>query len=77
MKKLLFLIGILLLSNSFANDKIPITITKITDGDTVEVKMQSGNRFSLRLIGIDCFEAYENHKVELQANENKITAKEV
>ena len=77
MKKLLLSIGILFLSSSFANDKIPITITKITDGDTVEVKLQNGNKFALRLVGIDCFEAYENHRVELQANENKITAKEV
>ena len=39
MKKLLLSITLLLLPISFANEKIPITITKIIDGDTVKVKV--------------------------------------
>ena len=77
MKKLLLSITLLLFSTTFANNKIPITITKIIDGDTVNVQMQSGNKFTMRLIGLDCFEAYENHRTLLQANENNLTIKEV
>ena len=77
MKKLLLSIALLLLSTSLANNKIPITITKIIDGDTVNVQMQSGNKFALRMVGIDCYEAYENHRTLLQANENNLPIKEV
>ena len=77
MKKLLLSIMFLLSAVSFANEKIPIAITKIIDGDTVNVQMQSGNKFALRLIGLDCFEAYENHRTLLQAKENNLTIKEV
>ena len=77
MKKLLLSIMFLLSAVSFANEKIPITITKIIDGDTVNVQMQSGNKFALRMVGIDCFEAYENHRTLLQANENNLPIKEV
>ena len=73
----LLILTMLFLPLSFANEKIPITITKIIDGDTVNVQMQSGNKFALRLVGIDCFEAYENHRTLLQANENNLTIKEV
>ncbi|MBE7707715.1 MAG: thermonuclease family protein [Cyanobacteria bacterium SIG27] len=77
MKIILLVISLFLLSSFVFAESIPVEVVEIIDGDTAEVKMQSGNRFSLRLIGIDCFEAYNNHRVELQANENNITAKEV
>ena len=73
----LLILTMLFLPLSFANERIPIAITKIIDGDTVNVQMQSGNKFALRLVGIDCFEAYENHRTLLQANENSLTIKEV
>lgn len=77
MKKFLFLLGILLLSNSFADSKIPITIIKITDGDTVQVKLQSGNKFALRLIGIDCYETYLSHRAKSQAYDEKLNVNEI
>ena len=77
MKKFLLLLGILLLSNSFADSKIPITITKIADGDTVQVKLQSGNKFALRLIGIDCYETYLSHRAKSQAYDEKLNVNEI
>lgn len=77
MKKFLLLLGILLLSNSFADSKIPITIIKITDGDTVQVKLQSGNKFALRLIGIDCYETYLSHRAKSQAYDEKLNVNEI
>ena len=77
MKKFLPLITLLFSLTSLANNKIPITITQVVDGDTVKAKMESGNQFTVRLIGIDCFEAYENHRTIFQANENNLTIKEV
>jgi len=73
----LLILTMLFLPLSFANERIPIAITKIIDGDTVNVQMQSGNKFALRLVGIDCYEAYENHRTLLQANENNLPIKEV
>ena len=73
----LLILTMLFLPLSFANERIPIAITKIIDGDTVNVQIQSGNKFTIRLIGLDCYEAYENHRTILQANENNLTIKEV
>lgn len=77
MKKLLLSIMLLLFSISFANEKIPITITKIIDGDTVRVKMESGNKFALRLAGIDCYETYLSHRAKSQAYDEKLDVDKV
>ena len=47
--------------------KIPITRMKVLDGDTVKVTFESGNKFSIRLIGIDCFETEPIHRAYKQA----------
>ena len=77
MKKLLLSITLLLFSISFANERIPITITKITDGDTVGVKMDNGNKFALRLAGIDCYETYLSHRAKSQAYDEKLNVNEI
>ena len=73
----LLILTLLLFSTSLANNKIPITITRVIDGDTLNVKMQSGNKFTMRLVGIDCFEAYKNHRTKQQAKEYNLTTKQV
>jgi len=65
------------LTISFASERIPITITRITDGDTVRVKMESGNKFALRLVGIDCYETYSSHRTKSQAYDDKLSVDEV
>ena len=77
MKKFLLSITLLLLPISFASERIPITITKITDGDTVRVKMQNGNKFALRLVGIDCYETYLSHRAKSQAYDDELSVDEV
>jgi len=77
MKKLLLSITLLLFLISFASERIPITITKITDGDTVRVKMENGNKFALRLVGIDCYETYLSHRAKSQAYDNELDVDEV
>ena len=73
----LLILTILFLPLSFANEKIPITITKIIDGDTVKVKMENGNKFALRLVGIDCYETYISHRAKSQAYDEKIDVESV
>ena len=40
---------------------------EVLDGDTVKVTFESGNKFSIRLIGIDCFETEPIHRAYKQA----------
>jgi endonuclease YncB( thermonuclease family) len=56
--------------------KIPVKLTKIVDGDTVNVKIND-NEFPVRLVGIDCFESSDNNRAYKQAYVNKITVGEV
>ncbi len=77
MKKFLLLIGFLLSTVSFASERIPIIITKIIDGDTVRVKMQSENKFALRLAGIDCYETHLSHRAKSQAYDDKLNVDEI
>lgn len=54
--------------NIFAfQSKISIKNLKVLDGDTVKVTFESGNKFSIRLIGIDCFETEPIHRAYKQA----------
>ena len=53
--------------NIFAfQSKISIKNLKVLDGDTVKVTFESGNKFSIRLIGIDCFETEPIHRAYKQ-----------
>lgn len=56
-----------------STNKIVIDVVKIIDGDTMKVKLEN-NTFSVRLVGIDCFESAEvnNYRAYKQAYENKI-----
>lgn len=73
MKKLyLMLLLFLLCTKANCEAKIPIKILKIYDGDTVYVQLNNGNKFSLRLIGIDCYETSKIHRAYRQAYEDNI-----
>lgn len=76
MKKILILLTILFLSLS-AHASIPIEVLKIYDGDTIKAKINSGNKFSIRLQGIDCYETSKIHRVYKQAYVNNIEIDEV
>ena len=51
----ILLIVFVLCSASYAASKTPVKIVKILDGDTIRAKIND-NIFSIRLIGIDCYE---------------------
>ena len=53
------LIFFLVVTPSCAASKTPVRIVKILDGDTVRAKIND-NIFSIRLIGIDCYETTPN-----------------
>lgn len=76
MKKILILLTILFLYLS-AHASIPIDVLKIYDGDTIEVKINSGNKFSIRLQGIDCYETSKINRAYKQAYLNKVDIDEV
>ncbi len=75
-KILILLIILNICCFTYAADKIPITIIKIYDGDTVLAKIDK-NQFSIRLIGIDCFETRKIHRAYKQAYQNNISVDEV
>lgn len=52
---------------SLADTRIPIEITKIYDGDTVEAKIDKNKPFKIRLIDIDCYETSKIHRAYKQA----------
>lgn len=74
MKKLLLSL-ILLSSIAFAS--IPIEVIKILDGDTIKVKIETGNKFDIRLKGIDCYETSKIHRAYHQAYDDNLTIDEV
>ncbi|MBQ8847516.1 MAG: thermonuclease family protein [Candidatus Gastranaerophilales bacterium] len=76
MKEILLVICILFLSPVFAS-KIPIKIDKVYDGDTIRVKLDSGNKFDIRFYKIDCYETSKIHRAYYQAYCDKITIEEV
>lgn len=65
----ILLIVFVLCSASYAASKTPVRIVKILDGDT--------NIFSIRLIGIDCYETTPNNRAYKQAYNNNLTIGEV
>lgn len=77
MKYILTTICLILTSlNVFADTRTPIQITKITDGDTIEAKINN-NPFIIRLIGIDCYETCKIHRAYHQAYDNNISIDDV
>lgn len=72
----ILLIVFVLCSASYAASKTPVKIVKILDGDTVRAKIND-NIFSIRLIGIDCYETTPNNRAYKQAYNNNLTIDEV
>ncbi len=74
MKKLL---AVLALLTGVCYASTPIEVLKIYDGDTIKAKTMGGNKFSIRLIGIDCFETSKNNRGYKQAYINKLDIDDV
>lgn len=72
----ILLIVFVLCSASYAASKTPVKIVKILDGDTIRAKIND-NIFSIRLIGIDCYETTPNNRAYRQAYNNNLTIDEV
>lgn len=77
MKKLFFILSMLLTLNVQADSKIPVKMIKILDGDTIKVKIDTGNKFSIRFTGIDCYETAKIHRAYKQAYLDNISIEEV
>ena len=79
MKKNILLINALFLLNSFvfAQYNIPIEIIKIYDGDTIKSKTDTGNKFNIRLFGIDCYETSKINRAYKQAYNDRLSVEEV
>jgi len=75
MKKILILMLVLLTPICYAS--IPAEVLKIYDGDTIRVKVNSGNKFAIRLYGIDCYETSRIHRAYKQAYEDKLDIDEI
>ena len=58
------------------NYKIPIEVSRVIDGDTIEAKIDD-NIFKVRFINIDCMETIPIHRAYTQAYKNKIDINEV
>ena len=63
-------------TTSADNSYIPITITKIYDGDTVGAEVE-GEVFLVRLKGVDCYETMRISRAYRQAYEGGISVDEV
>ena len=63
-------------TTSADNSYIPITITKIYDGDTVGARIE-GEVFLVRLKGVDCYETMRINRAYRQAYEGRISVDEV
>ena len=80
MKQIFILLIVIL--NLFSNkvyavNKISVTVVKIEDGDTINVKLKNNNSFSVRLIGIDCFETSKIYRSYKQAYTNNLSIDKV
>ncbi len=56
---------------------IPVEVLEIYDGDTIKVKLDSNNKFSIRLVEIDCFETSKIHRAYKQAYVNNLKIEQV
>lgn len=78
MNKLLSITVVCIFFGGFtlAGTKIPIQILKIYDGDTILAKIDN-EKFSVRLIGIDCYETSDINRAYKQAYQNNLKIDEV
>lgn len=80
-KKLFYLFTILILLTFLnvveAGTKEIVTISKVCDGDTIDVVRSNGKIARVRLVGIDCYETSPYDRAYRQAYENNITIEEV
>ena len=53
--------------HSTARGRYEGTCIKVLDGDTIDVRADSGEEFRLRLLGIDCMETFNEDKLAEQA----------
>ncbi|HMO51885.1 MAG TPA: thermonuclease family protein [Kiritimatiellia bacterium] len=53
------------------------TCLKVIDGDTIDVRADSGETFRIRLLGIDCMDTHEQEKINEQARRLDRTKSEV
>lgn len=78
MKTIFFILIFLVLfcHFGFGVAKTPIKILKIYDGDTIQAKIDN-EKFSIRLIGLDCYETKNINRAYKQAYENNLTIDDV
>lgn len=78
MKNFLLLVLVMLIGSSvFASDKVPVTLSRVYDGDTIEIINENNQKENIRLLGIDCYETSTNNRAYKQAYENKIPIEQV
>lgn len=78
MKKIIILLLIVFFGLSVsASEKVEVKLSRIYDGDTVEVLNEKKEKENIRLIGIDCYETSTNNRAYKQAYENDIRIEEV
>ena len=70
-------IFIFLFLPSLSQNNIPIEIIKIYDGDTIRAKLKNGNKFNIRLVGLDCYETSKIHRAYKQAYIDKLDINDV
>ena len=76
MKKILFLLILMVFVSVPAFAKTKVEILKVYDGDTVLAKI-SDNTFRIRLIGIDCFEGAVSDRAKWQAKKYNMSLNDV
>ncbi len=78
MKKFLIIFTTLILSFNFAyaDSGIPIEVVRIFDGDTIQGRIEK-EEFSIRLVGIDCYETSDINRAYKQAYKNNLKIEEV
>ncbi len=77
MKKIILLLFMVLGLAVFAAERVQVRLSRVYDGDTIEVINEKNEKENIRLIGIDCFETKEIHRAYTQAYKNKMTIEEV
>ena len=79
MKHIIILLISLFFNTDFiyAHEALPATLTRVFDGDTIEVTTMQNEKLIVRLVGIDCYETNNNKRAYKQAYENNISIEEV
>lgn len=77
MKKIILLLVIVLGLAVYAEERVQVTLSRIYDGDTIEVINENNQKENIRLKGIDCFETSAINRAYKQAYLNKMTIEEV